>query len=546
MTSSSKTYDYIIVGGGSAGCVLAARLSAEADRSVLLLEAGGLDDHFLLRMPLGFLRALFRPEFSWGYWSEPEPHLDERRLPLPRGRVLGGSGSINGMFYMRGHSRDFDGWSAAGCEGWSYREVLPYFQRMESSWRGAGPYHGASGPLPVTPIDTSKLLHEPLMQTAAAAGFNVTDDLHAQVEEGFARGEVNIDRHGRRASTSWAYLHPVMGRGNLNIQMHALTTRVLFDRDRAVGVEYMKDGRMHRVCSEREVILCGGTYNTPQLLMLSGVGPAAELARHDIQPVLDLPGVGANLSEHPHVPVEFAARRPVTFLNELRFDRIAGSVIQWAMFGTGPLATQINSCNVVIRTRPDLPQPDVQLMCNPVRMDAKIWFPGISGRQEDRITAGVVILHQKSRGRVSLNSADPTAVPRILLNLFDHPDDMETAKRGIEAARHIYGTRPQADLVARETMPGSQLKTDAQLDAYIRATASVTQHPVGTCAMGVGPDAVVSPRLRVHGLTGLRVVDASVMPTIVGANTNAAVIMIAEKASDMILGMPPLPAAAVG
>jgi choline dehydrogenase len=546
MTTFSKTYDYIIVGGGSAGCVLAARLSAEADRSVLLLEAGGLDDHFLLRMPLGFLRALFRPEFSWGYWSEPEPHLDGRLLPLPRGRVLGGSGSINGMFYMRGHSRDFDSWREAGCEGWGYREVLPYFQRMESSWRGAGPYHGASGPLPVTPIDTSKLLHEPLMQTAAAAGFNVTDDLHAQVQEGFARGEVNIDRHGRRASTSWAYLHPVMGRENLSIQLHALTTRVLFDRGRAVGVEYMQDGRMHRVCSEREVILCGGTYNTPQLLMLSGVGPAAELGRHDIQTVLDLPGVGANLSEHPHVPVEFAARRPVTFLNELRFDRIASSVVQWAMFGTGPLATQINSCNVVIRTRPDLLQPDVQLMCNPVRMDAKIWFPGISGRQEDRITAGVVVLHQKSRGRVSLNSADPTTVPRIALNLFEHPDDLETAKRGIEAARHIYSTRPQADLVARETMPGSQIKTDAQLDAYIRATASVTQHPVGTCAMGVGPDAVVSPQLRVHGLTGLRVVDASVMPTIVGANTNAAVIMIAEKAADMILELPPLPAAEVG
>jgi choline dehydrogenase len=255
--------------------------------------------------------------------------------------------------------------------------------------------------------------------------------------------------------------------------------------------------------------------------------------------------VGSNLSEHPHVPVEFAARRRVTFLNELRFDRIATSVVQWAMFGTGPLATQINSCNVIIRTRPDLAQPDVQLMCNPVRMDAKIWFPGFSGRQDDRITAGVVVLHQKSRGRLSLSSANPTDAPRILLNLFQHPDDLETAKRGIEAARHIYSTRPQADLVTQETAPGSALKTDAQLEAYIRATASVTQHPVGTCAMGVGPDSVVSPELRVQGLTGLRVVDASIMPSIVGANTNAAVIMIAEKASDMILGKPPLPAASV-
>jgi choline dehydrogenase len=547
MENSASSFDYVIVGAGTAGCVLAARLSAETDRSVLLLEAGGPDDHFLLRMPLGFLRALFRPEFSWGYFSEPEPNLDGRRVWLPRGKVLGGSGSINGMFHMRGHSRDFDAWRDLGCAGWGHRDVLPYFRRLENSWRGAGPYHGDSGPLPVRPIDTAKLLHEPLMRTAVAAGFNVTDDLHGPLEEGFARGEVNIDRHGRRASTSRAYLHPVLGRDNLSVQTRALTTRVLFDQERAVGVEYVHNGHVRRACAEREVILCGGTYNSPQLLMLSGVGPAAQLRRHGIAPVLDLPGVGANLSEHPHVPMEFAARRPVTYLNELRFDRVVASVAQWALFGTGALANQINSCNVVIRTRPDLAQPDVQLMCNPVRMDAKIWFPGISVRQEDRITAGVVVLHQKSRGRVSLRSANASDLPRIFLNLFEHPDDLETAKRGIEAARHIYRTPPQADLVARETSPGAALKTDAELNAYIRATASVTQHPVGTCAMGVGPDAVVTPELRVHGLTGLRVVDASIMPTIVGANTNAAVVMIAEKASDMILGIaPPPPGASAG
>lgn len=541
MTSSTKSYDYVIVGGGSAGCVLAARLSAAGDRSVLLLEAGGPDDHFLLRMPLGFLRALFRPEFSWGYFSEPEPHLNGRRVWLPRGKVLGGSGSINGMFYMRGHSRDFDTWRSMGCHGWGYQDVLPYFRRMESSWRGAGPYHGASGPLPVRAISTEKLLHEPLMQTAAAAGFNVTDDLHGPVEEGFARGEVNIDRQGRRASTSRAYLHPALGRPNLTLQTHALSTRVLVDGDRASGVEYLHNGHVEQVHAAREVILCGGTYNTPQLLMLSGIGPAAQLLHHGIRPILDLPGVGANLSEHPHIPMEFAVRHPVTFLNELRFDRLATSVVQWMMFGTGAMANQINSCNVIIRTRPDLSQPDVQLMCNPVRMDAKIWFPVVSGRQQDRITAGVVVLHQRSRGQVSLASASIHDAPRIQLNLLAHPDDLETAKRGMEAVRHIYSTRPQSDLIAGETAPGSALKTDAELDAYIRATAGVTQHPVGTCAMGVGPEAVVTPELLVHGLRALRVVDASVMPTIVGANTNAAVIMIAEKASDMILGLPPLP-----
>jgi choline dehydrogenase len=305
----SRSYDYVIVGGGSAGCVLAARLSAEADRKVLLLEAGGPDDHFLLRMPLGFLRALFRPEFSWGYFSEPEPHLDGRRVWLPRGKVLGGSGSINGMFYMRGHSQDFDTWRNLGCEGWGYQDVLPYFRRMETSWRGAGPYHGDSGPLPVTPIKTEKLLHEPLMQTAAAAGFNVTDDLHGAIEEGFARGEVNIDRHGRRASTSRAYLHPVMGRENLEVQTRALTTRVLFDKDRAIGVEYVQNGQVVRVFADREVILCGGTYNTPQLLMLSGVGPAAELLRHGITPVIDLPASPGHLLER-------AALRPTRRLGD--------------------------------------------------------------------------------------------------------------------------------------------------------------------------------------------------------------------------------------
>jgi choline dehydrogenase len=541
MSGGADSFDYIIVGGGSAGCVLAARLSEQPDRRVLLLEAGGPDDHLLLRMPLGFLRALFRPEFSWGYFSEPEPHLNGRRLWLPRGKVLGGSGSINGMFYMRGHSRDFDTWHGLGCSGWSYREVLPYFKRLENSWRGAGPYHGDSGPLPVTAIKTEKLLHEPLMQTAVAAGFNVTEDLHAEIEEGFARGEINIDRQGRRASTSRAYLHPALGRRNLTLRTHALSTRVLFEGESARGVEYLHNGHVEQARATREVILCGGTYNTPQLLMLSGIGPAAELLRHDITPRIDLPGVGANLSEHPHVPVEFAVRKPITFLNELRGDRLAASVLQWLLFGTGSLANQINSCNVVIRTRPHLLQPDVQLMCNPVRMDARIWFPGVSVRQQDRITAGVVVLHEHSRGSVSLASANIHDAPRIRLNLFEDPQDLETAKQGIEAARHIYGTRPQADLVAMEIAPGAALKTDAELDAYIRASASVTQHPVGTCAMGVGTQAVVTPQLCVRGVSGLRVVDASVMPTIVGANTNAAVIMIAEKASDMILGKAPLP-----
>ncbi len=541
MNERSQGFDYIVIGAGSAGCVLASRLSEERDRSVLLLEAGGRDSHYLLHMPLGFLRAMMNPRYSWGYLSEPEPQLKGRRVPLPRGRVLGGSGSINGMFYMRGHSLDFETWKALGCEGWGYADVLPYFKRMETSWRGAGKYHGAEGPLHVCAIDTRRLLHEPLFQTAVPAGFNTSDDIHGDLEEGFSRGEVTIDPRGRRASTARAYLHPVMHRRNLTVTLDALVTRVLIENGRAVGVEYRRDGKLTRVRANAEVILAGGTYNSPQLLLLSGIGPADDLRKLGIQPVADLPGVGRNLSEHPHIPVEFAASVPVTFLNQLRFDRAALSVLQWALFGRGAFATQINSCNIIIRTRPDLAQPDVQLMCNPVRMDAKLWFPLLTPRQSHRITADVVVLHERSRGWLTLRSASPLDPPRVQLNLFCDPADFDTARRGIRAARKIYSTLPQARIAGEEIRPGAALTSDAELEAYIRDTAQVTQHPVGTCSMGRGSDAVVDPELRVHGIAGLRVADASVMPTVPGGNTNAAVIMVAEKASDHIRGRAPLP-----
>ena len=532
----TKTYDYVVIGAGSAGCVLAARLSEDKDVKVLVLEAGGKDDHLYLKMPIGFLRAMFNPKFNWGYMSEPEPQLNDRRIWLPRGKVLGGSSSINGMFFMRGHPLDYDTWRQMGNDGWGYADVLPYFKKMETSWRGASKYHGGSGPLHVAPIDTRKLLHDPLIETARNAGYPVSEDIHAELPEGFAKGEVNIDPKGHRASASRAYLHPAMSRPNLEVLTEALTHRVLIENGRAVGVEYFRDGQLQRVHAEREVILAGGAYNSPQLLLLSGIGPADELHEHGIRTEVDLQGVGKNLSEHPAVMLQFAANHPVTFLRELRWDRAALSAAQWALFGKGPFATQINSCNVVIRTAPELEQPDIQLMCNPIRMDAALWFPGLTKRLDHHFSVGVVLLHPLSRGQVTLRSASPADAPKVQLNIMSSPAEYEIMRRGIREARRIYRTPPQGDLTGRETVPGEDATSDAALDEFIRKASQVTQHPVGTCKMGHDSMAVVDDQLRVHGVQGLRVVDASIMPTVPGANTNASAIMIGELASDLIRG----------
>lgn len=540
--SPRRAVDYIIIGGGSAGCVVASRLSEDGDCSVLLLEAGGNDNHLSIRMPLAFLRAMTNPQFAWGFMSEPEEALGGRPLWVPRGRILGGCSSINGMFYMRGHPRDFDEWRDLGCDGWSYADVLPYFRRSETSWRGASVYHGAEGPLYVAPIDTTRLLHQPIMEAARRAGYPISDDINGEQPEGFARGEATIDRRGRRASAARAYLSAARTRPNLCIELDALTTRVLIEHNRAVGVEYVRNGKTRIVRAEREVILCGGVYNSPQLLLLSGVGPAAELQQYGIRPVVDLPGVGRNLSEHPAVMIEFAATRPVTFLKELRMDRAVVSAARWALFGTGPFASQINSANGIVRTDRSLDRPDVQFMCNPIRMDANLWWPLLSGQQQHLFSVGVVGLHPHSRGTVRLRSADPTHTPRITFNVLAESNDLETLRRGIREARRIYRTPPQAGLTGKEITPGKNVISDADLDAFIRETVQLTQHPVGTCSMGKGPDAVVDPQGCVYGVERLRVVDASIMPTVPGGNTNAAVIMAGEKVSDLIRGRQLAPA----
>lgn len=525
----------MIVGAGSAGAVLATRLTEDAAVRVLLLEAGGSADNWLIRMPLGFLRALRRPEITWPYWTEPEPHMNDRKLILPRGRLLGGSSSINGMVFMRGHSADFDRWAQMGCQGWSYADVLPYFRKMESSWRGDSDLHGGSGPLSVTPNATKWLLHDELMAAARAAGHPLTDDIHDGNEEGVGKIELTIDRNGRRASTYEAYLKHAMSRPNLTVLTGAMTQRVLTESKRAVGVEYRREGQLVTARANREVILSGGAFNSPQLLMLSGIGPAQHLRDMGIEVVHDLPGVGQNLSEHPRIPLLFEAK-PVTFVNELRFDKATLSVLRWYFTGKGPFARQVNSANPVLRTDPRLAQPDIQLWCNPVTLDAHLWFPGIKKPPQHKFTADVILLHPESRGQVFLKSPKVDDHIGISLNLFSAPADFATARAGIRIARKIYATSPQAEITGPEISPGAQAQSDAALDEHIRATSTTTAHPLGTCRMGAGPMAVVDPQLRVIGMEGLRVIDASVMPDETGGNINAPTIMIAEKAADIIKG----------
>jgi choline dehydrogenase len=543
---SEAQFDYIVVGGGSAGCVMAARLSEDGKDNVLLLEAGGSDDHPYIQMPMGFLKAMVAPRFNWNYWTEEEPHLNGRRMPMPRGKLLGGSGSINGMFAMRGHPADYDQWAQLGARGWSYAECLPYFRKLENSWRGASKYHGDQGPVRVRPIDSPYLLHEEMMASAVNAGFATSDDLTGDTAEGFARGEQTVDDRGRRVSAASAYLKPALGRKNLDVRQHTQVTRVVFDGKRAIGVEVHTPTGSQLVRARKEVVLSGGTYNSAQLLLLSGVGPAAHLKDFGITVVHNSPGVGRNLQEHPTGSLEFEAKERVTFLKHMRMDRLAFNALRWALTGKGTLSQQLNSCNVVVRTADHLDRPDLQVMVNPIRFDAQPWFPWFKPEQEHVFWAGVVQLHPESRGWVELKSTNPLEEAAITFNLMAEEADLEQMRRAIRVTRRIYGSEPMASLVGAERAPSAGAESDDELNDLIRATCYTAQHPVGTCAMAMGERSVVDEQCRVLGVEGLRVVDCSVMPTVPGGNTNVPVIMLAEKAADMMRGkqLPPADLAA--
>lgn len=533
--------DFIVVGAGSAGCVLASRLSESRDVSVALLEAGGSDRHPLIQMPLAWMQVSAMERFGWGNVSEPEPHLDDRRQPLPRGKVLGGCSSINGTMYIRGAAADYDSWRDAGLRGWGYEDVLPYFKRAESNWRGAGPEHGGDGPLSVTPLKVHDVLYPAFLETARTMGFPATSDFNVARPEGFGIADCTI-AEGRRHSTPRAYLEPALKRPNLLLETGAQVRRVLFDGHRAIGVEYEQHGKIRQLLARREVILSGGAFNSPQLLMLSGVGPANHLREVGISPLMDLPGVGANLQDHPIALTFWGSAFPNTFENDLRLDRLARNLLRWQLFGTGTPAQSPLTIQGFMRSSELQDRPDIQFQISHVSYAAKPWFPGWRRGVGHQISAGTLLLNPASRGRVSLASADPAQLAKVQLNFLAAESDRRTMREMIRFMRRFFATEPASQYVTDESAPGAGASNDDAIDAWLRASVMSGAHPSCTCAMGVAADehAVVDAELKVRGTEGLRVVDVSVMPNIIRGNTNAPAIMIAEKAADLILGRAPI------
>jgi 4-pyridoxate dehydrogenase len=535
----SNGYDYIIVGAGSAGCVLANRLTEDGAATVLLLEAGPEDRNPLISIPLGLGKLHEHHLYDWGYETEVEPNVNNRRLDAMRGKVLGGSSSINVMAYTRGNRGDYDRWAQKGARGWSYADVLPYFRRAETWEGGEDTWRGGSGPLGTEFSKTPDPLFQAWMEAGNAAGFPTISDYNGQTQEGFGRSQFTI-REGRRSSSSRAYLRPARRRPNLTVETRAHAMRVLMQGTRATGIEYVKaSGDLVQAQAEREVIVSTGTFNSPQILMLSGVGPAAHLREHGIKAVVDLP-VGKNLQDHLGPYMSYSRKSPGAFHREMRFDRIAVSMIRAYLFGTGPGTVVPGGLHAFIKTRPELAVPDIEFMFRGTSPDPHLWFPGLRPAYLDGYGIRPTLLHPDSRGEILLRSADPKAAPRICYNFFSAPNDLPTLRQGFKLARDIAHQKAMDPYRGIEIRPGDGVKTDAAIDNWLKDTVYTAHHPCGTCPMGSTPDTVLDPEMRVRGVEHLRVVDASAMPDLVSAHINACVLMMAEKASDIIRGRAPL------
>jgi choline dehydrogenase len=529
--SQTPEFDYIIVGAGSAGCVLANRLSEDGKNSVLLLEAGPKDTNLWIHVPLGYGKLFKERSVNWMYQTEPEPGLDGRTVFQPRGKVLGGSSSINGLLYVRGQHEDYDRWRQHGNSGWGYDDVLPYFKKAENQQRGADDFHGVGGPQPVSDLGHPDRLSAAFIAAAAETGIPVNPDFNGASQEGAGFFQTTTWR-GRRASTAVAYLRPAKARKNLHVETSALAQRVVFDGRRAVAVVYRQAGVPRGARARKEIIVSGGAYNSPQLLQLSGVGPADLLRRHGIDVVLDAPGVGHDLQDHLQVRVVMRCAKRITLndiVNHPVRRMMAGA--RYAAFRTGPLSIAAGTSGAFFKTSPRLATPDIQIHFLPFSTDKM----GEKLHSFSGFSASVCQLRPESRGSLRIGSADPWAPPEIRINYLSTEVDRAANVDGLKILRKILRAPALSSYVVEEVDPGAKVSTDEELLDYCRRRGSTIYHPTSTCRMGSDGLAVVDQRLRLRGIEGLRVVDASVMPDLVSGNTNAAVIMIAEKASDMIL-----------
>jgi choline dehydrogenase len=538
MKSPDGTFDYIIVGAGSAGCVLADRLSADGTRRVLLLEYGGSDRSIFIQMPSALSIPMNMPKYNWFYHTEPEPHLNGRRMHTPRGKVLGGSSSINGLVYIRGNPHDFERWAREGAAGWSYADVLPYFKRAEKRAEGGNEYRGGSGKLQTCYGRLTNPLHAAWLAAAGEAGYPRSADVNGYSQEGFGRMDMTV-ADGIRCSAANAYLRPAMQRPNLKVVTQALATRILFEERRARGVEYSREGVTYRARANAEVILSGGPVNSPQLLKLSGIGPAAELRAHGIDIVVDRPGVGENLQDHLEFYFQVACKEPITLYSSINWWSRALIGARWLLRKDGLGATNHFETCGFIRSRPGIAYPDIQYHFLPMA----VAYDGSTLAQEHGFQAHVGPMRSKSRGWVRLTSSNPFDKPRIQFNYLSEPDDWTEMRACVRLTREIFAQTAFDRYRGREIQPGAEVQTDEQIDAFIRAKVESAYHPSCSCKMGRSNDpmAVVDPETRVYGVEGLRVVDSSIMPSVTTGNLNAPTIMLAEKAADHLLGRGMLP-----
>jgi choline dehydrogenase len=528
--TTNEQFDCIIIGAGSAGCVLANRLSANPATRVLLLEAGQHDRLSAIEIPAGFPKLL-KTDRDWAYYTEPQPHLGDRQLYWPRGKTIGGSSSINATIYIRGHRWDFDRWDKLGNSGWSYQEMLPYFKKAECQERGASEYHAADGLLSVSDLRYKNSLSHTFIEAAAEIGIPQISDFNVPEPEGVGFYQVT-HKNGRRHSSAAAYLKPCLHRPNLRVCMEAHVTRILWGRDRgennrAVGVEYQCGGQLVQVNADREVLLCGGAINSPQLLMLSGVGDARSLAALGIPIIADIPGVGQNLQDHLRIETIAACTQPIS----LDGANTTANLLKYWLWKRGPLASNLAEAGGFVKTRSEFPRPDLQFHFVP----GYFLDHGFTKQPGYGFSLSAALLRPHSRGYLQLKSADPLAHPLIQPNYLQQEADLPSLIEGIRLSRHILQATAFDRVRGPELFPGDAVQTDAEIVDYIRAKAESIYHPVGTCKMGVDAMAVVNSQLQVYGTQGLRVVDASIMPEIVGGNTNAPTIAIAEKAAELIV-----------